>query len=61
MEQSRNPQGQFEPLPEDPTAPRKVASFKCSAELLTRIDAAARAAGATRQGWITRAVLDALR
>ena len=60
MEQSRNAQGQFESLPEDPTAPRKVASFKCSAELLDRIDAAAKAAGTTRQGWITGAVLDAL-
>jgi hypothetical protein len=60
MKQSRNAQGQFEPLPEDPTAPRRVASFKCSAELLERIDAAAKAAGTTRQGWLTSAVLAAL-
>jgi hypothetical protein len=60
MGQTRDQQGRFESMPVDPTAPRRVASFKCSADLLDRIDTAARATGTTRQGWILSAVTAAL-
>ena len=51
-DQPRDESGKFGTKPPDPDAPRKVASFKCSANELAAIDAAAKAAGTTRQGWV---------
>ena len=48
----RGPDGRFASNPEKLT---RVASFKCSDDLLQRIDAAAKSAGLTRQGWLTAA------
>lgn len=51
-DQPRDEAGKFGTQPTDPDAPRKVASFKCSANELMAIDAAAKEAGTTRQGWL---------
>lgn len=59
-DQPRDEAGKFGRKPEDLDAPRKVASFKCSANELKAIDAAAKKAGTTRQGWLLGLIRDAL-